>query len=116
MSKPAALRSPITTGRKLNRLVGEILTPKPLKKVGTELANVRCKQRKDFFALFYREVLMSSLFTVALCLITLFTLASCASSTRTVAAESEVKRSPEGDFRSSNFNKELNRQYVREKY
>lgn len=57
---------------------------------------------------------MGSLFTVALCLITLFSLASCAGTTRTVAAESEVGRSPEGDFRNNN-NKEVNRQYVRER-
>lgn len=59
---------------------------------------------------------MSSLFTVALCLMTLFTLASCASTTRSVAQDSVEQRSPEGEYRQNNNNKEVNRQYVREKY
>lgn len=58
---------------------------------------------------------MSSIFTVALCLITLFSLASCAGSSRTVAAENSTGRAPEGDFRGF-YNKEVSRQYVREKY
>lgn len=55
---------------------------------------------------------MSSIFGVALCLITAFSLASCSSITRTVAQENEVKRAP--DFRTNN--KEINRQYVRNQY
>lgn len=58
---------------------------------------------------------MGSLFTVALCLITVFSIVSCASTNRTVAAENAIERAPEGDARS-NFNKEISRQYVREKY
>ncbi|MFA6238689.1 MAG: hypothetical protein WC635_15245 [Bacteriovorax sp.] len=58
---------------------------------------------------------MGSLFTVALCLITVFSIVSCASTDRTVATENVVGRAPEGDYRS-NFNKEISRQYVRERY
>lgn len=57
---------------------------------------------------------MGSIFTVALCLMTFFSLASCASTGRAVATAS-AERSPEGDFKSFS-NKEVNRQYVREKY
>jgi hypothetical protein len=71
------------------------------------LANVRCKQRKDFFALFTRRFFMGSIFSIALCLIAAFTMVSCSSNARTVAQEQEVKRAP--DYR----NKEVNRQYVR---
>ena len=57
---------------------------------------------------------MGSIFSLTLCLITLFSLANCAASSRTIAQESEVKRSP--DFR---FNKEIinefKRQYVKDK-
>ncbi|MGZ3788538.1 MAG: hypothetical protein ACXVLQ_08455 [Bacteriovorax sp.] len=55
---------------------------------------------------------MSSLYGVALCLITIMSLVSCANTARTVAQESEVKRAP--DFRTNN--KEVNRQYVRSRY
>lgn len=53
---------------------------------------------------------MGTLFSLTLCLITLFSLASCASTSRTVAQESEVKRAP--DYR---YDKEFNRQYVRDR-
>lgn len=53
---------------------------------------------------------MGSLFNIALCLMATFTMVSCTSSARTVAQEQEFKRAP--DFR----NKEVNRQFVREKF
>lgn len=58
---------------------------------------------------------MSSIFTMALSLITFFLLASCASTARTVAAENKVQRSPEGDSRAFT-NKIANRKYITEKY
>jgi hypothetical protein len=100
-------------------MLGENLTLNNGKNIGTELANVRCKQRKEFANLqggFMGSLLSKEIFYLALCLITLFSLASCASSkTRKVAVESEVKRSPPGDARIFQ-NKIVSRQYSREKY
>lgn len=59
------------------------------------------------------SLLSKEVFYLSLCLITLLSLASCASTARSVAEESAVKRAPDGDSRFSN--KEVNRQYVREK-
>ena len=101
-------------------MLGENLTLNNGKNIGIELADVRCKQRKEFFANlqggFMGSLLSKEMFYLALCLITLFSLASCASSTtRKVAVESEVKRSPPGDARIFQ-NKIVSRQYSREKY
>lgn len=58
---------------------------------------------------------MSSFITASLCLITLFSFVSCASSSRTVAQESEVKRSPEGDYQNFQYREDAKRQ-ARSKY
>ncbi|MBP9679888.1 MAG: hypothetical protein KBD76_00670 [Bacteriovorax sp.] len=55
---------------------------------------------------------MSSLLSVALCLIAVFSFVSCASTGRTVAQEQSVQRSPE----SPGNNKIVNRQYVGNQY
>ncbi len=74
------------------------------------LADVRSESKEKsslHFQRDYTEVIMGSIFSIALCLIAAFTMVSCSSNARTVAQEQEVKRAP--DFR----NKETNRQYVR---
>ena len=61
------------------------------------------------------SLLSKEIFYLALCLITLFSLASCASTTtRGIAEESGVKRSPPGDARFT-ANKIVNRQYAGER-
>ena len=61
------------------------------------------------------SLISKDFFHLSLCLITLFTLASCASTTsRSIAYESAVQRSPEGDYKVTN-NKEFNRQFTRDR-
>ena len=58
---------------------------------------------------------MNSILAVTLSLFTFFLFASCTSSSRTVAQENEIKRSPEGDPFST-LNQTDSRKLARTKY